>query len=339
MSKRSSAMDTSLLMLEMLKRIPKNRWITAKELQQQLSDAGFERDIRTIQRHLNNLAGSSQFNIILNDLGHPYGYRWGKHSEGFTTSSLSTQESLILRMAEEYLKNLLPSNLMASMSGFFEEANRNINQAPDLQKESEWLSKVIVTPESQPLLPPQLQEGVFEQVSHALYNNCWLQISYTNAEGINKGAQVMPLGLAQQGPRMYMVCRYRGFQDDRALALHRIEQARAMTLTFDRPEDFDLKQFDAERRFTYGRGEKVKLSFSIQKDAGLHILESRLSEDQEHIDKGDWYDISATVVKSAQLKWWLNTFDDRIKDICYEPAQEMDDAHQELETGPESIHD
>ena len=77
--------------------------------------------------------------------------------------------------------------------------------------------------------------------------------------------------------------------------------------------------------FTFGRGRKVKLSFSITKDAGLHVLESRLSEDQTYTENGDWYDITATVVHSAQLEWWLATFEDRVKNIEYEPVSDNSD--------------
>ncbi|WP_354008584.1 helix-turn-helix transcriptional regulator [Endozoicomonas lisbonensis] len=320
MSKRSSALDTTILILELLKRIPKNWSITAQELQQQLCDAGFSRDIHTIQRHLKTLVESSHFNIDLDDRSKPYGYRWSKNAKGFTANGLSIQESLILRMAEEYLKNLLPSSLMGSMAGFFEEANRNISQTSDPQQDVEWLSKVIVAPETQPLLPPELQEGVFDQVSKALYGNYWLHLTYKNAAGSIRDATVMPLGLAQQGPRLYVVCRFKGYEDDRVLALHRIQSAESSTLTFDRPEEFDLKQFSADGRFTFGRGEKVRLTFSIQKSAGLHILETRLSEDQQHTECDDFYEITATVVRSAQLEWWLGTFGDRVKDIVYKPA-------------------
>ena len=40
----------------------------------------------------------------------------------------------------------------------------------------------------------------------------------------------------------------------------------------------------------------------------LHLLEARLSADQETITLEDKYEISATVVDSAQLQWWLQVW-------------------------------
>jgi hypothetical protein len=79
---------------------------------------------------------------------------------------------------------------------------------------------------------------------------------------------------------MYLVCRFEGYTNERNLALHRIKCASASYSTFKRPPGFDLKRYDDEGRFGFGVGELIKLSFWIEKDYGLHLLESLLSEDQ-----------------------------------------------------------
>lgn len=157
---------------------------------------------------------------------------------------------------------------------------------------------------------------VFEQVSNALYANQWLTVEYKNAAGKKLESRVMPLGLAQQGQRMYLVCRFDGYDNERCLALHRILSAKASSFTFEPPPEFDLKQFDDDGRFGYGDGKKVKLSFRIEKEAGFHLLESPLSEDQQVIEEEETYRISATVVDSAMLDWWLRGFNDSITDIA-----------------------
>jgi hypothetical protein len=99
--------------------------------------------------------------------------------------------------------------------------------------------------------------------------------------------------------------KFDGYDNERSLALHRIISARASTLPFDRPRDFDLKQYDDDGRFGYGNGERVRLQFRIDKEAGLHLLESPLSADQKVKELEDEYEITATVVDSAMLDWWL----------------------------------
>ncbi len=318
MPKRSDTLETVLLALELLRRIPRTRKVTASELHAQLSAAGIDRDLRTVQRQLELL--SEHFDIERDDRSKPYGYRWKERAAGLAMPMLSEQESLMLMLAEQHLRNLLPVNLMKSMDSFFVQARSNLGPHASAKQEREWLSKVRVVSTTQPLLAPQIKPGVFEEVSNALFGNKWLNVEYRNAAGKNTSSDVMPLGLAQQGPRLYLVCRYRDFSDERSLALHRITSAKSSTLTFERPKEFDLQKFDAEGRFGFGEGKKIRLTFRIKKDAGLHLLESPLSLDQTVKAIDDLLEISATVVETAQLEWWLRGFGEEVSNIRRKPV-------------------
>lgn len=314
MAKRPESIETTVLALELLRRVPRNRSISSVELHQQLKDAGIERELRTIQRQLEVL--SEHFDIYRDQRSKPYGYRWKEKAAGLALPTLSPQESLLLGLAEEYLKNLLPTKLMKSMDGFFEQARRNLGPGSNAKQEKEWASKVRVVATSQPLLPPQLKPGVFEAVSEALYANLWLQIDYLNANGKRSRVEIMPLGLAQQGPRLYLVGRYKGYNNERSLALHRMQSAEVVQgEKFVRPHEFDLKKYDDDGRFGYGNGKRIRLKFRILKAAGLHLLESPLSTDQIHVEMDDVYAIEATVVESSMLDWWLRGFGNAIKNV------------------------
>ena len=320
MSKRPDPLETLKLSHELLRRIPKGRTVTAPELQQQLADAGFERDMRTIQRQLETL--SECFDLDRDDSSKPYRYCWKECAKGLSLPTLTTQESLLLMLAEQHLSSLLPAKLMKSMEGFFTQARSQLGDKGSTQHEREWLKKVRVVSTSQPLLPPKIDPVVFDQVSNALYGNSWLEVDYKNAAGKRTATRVKPLGLAQQGPRMYLVCRFDGYDNERSLALHRIIAARAMTLTFERPKDFDLKQYDDDGRFGYGNGKRIRLSFRIEKAAGLHLLECPLSVDQEVVELENGYEITATVVDSEMLEWWLRGFGKRVREISKSPLLE-----------------
>ncbi len=314
MAKRSDKLETVLLAVELLRRIPRGRKVSAKELHSQLKDAGIDRDLRTIQRQLEML--SEHFEIERDDRNKPYGYRWLEQAKALAVPNLTAQESLLLQLAEEHLKNLLPPRLMKSMEGFFTQARRNLGPDSSSSLEKQWRNKVRVVATSQPLLPPKVVPGVFEVVSEALYCNRWLNLNYKNSGGIVNKIIVMPLGLAQQGPRLYLVCRYKGFTNERSLALHRISSAELSTLTFERPIDFDLKQYDDDGRFGFGEGEKILLTFNITRAAGLHLLESPLSSDQKVAElDNQQLEINATVVDSEMLEWWLRGFGNSIRNI------------------------
>ena len=311
--KRPDTLETVLLALELLKRIPRTRKVTAAELHAQLAAAGITRDLRTVQRQLETL--SEHFDIERDARSKPYGYSWKPNASGLAVPMLSEKESLLLTLAEQQLQNLLPTSLMKSMDSFFGQARANL--APHLthasaQREREWLSKIRVISTTQPLLPPKIASGVFEEVGNALYANVWLAVDYKNQTGKTGSTDVMPLGLAQQGPRLYLVCRFRGYDNERTLALHRITAAKASTLTFERPVGFDLQKYDDDGRFGFGEGKRIQLCFCITQDAGFHLLESPLSKDQHHKVIKDGYEITATVVETAQLEWWLRGFGDQV---------------------------
>ncbi|MFT0850378.1 WYL domain-containing protein [Achromobacter sp. F4_2707] len=319
MTTRTRNLDTVLLSLEILRRIPRNRKITAQELHEQLQHAGFTRDLRSIQRHLDTL--SEHFDIERDDRTRPYGYRWLARAGGLSLPFLTPQESLLLHLAEEHLKHLLPAPLLKSLDDFFFQARVNLNDPERAKLEKEWTHKVRVVSTTLPLLPPHIAPGVFNTVSQALYENRWLHIDYRNARRQRRRHDIMPLGLAQQGPTLYLVCRFRDFNNERTLAIHRILSAEISDLSFERPADFNLAAYEDEGRFQYGEGRRIRLSFYIDKDAGAHLLESRLAADQTVEETPESYLIRATVLDSLLLDRWLKGFGDAVWGIEKESVE------------------
>jgi predicted DNA-binding transcriptional regulator YafY len=306
MGSKPGTLETLQFTLELLKRIPRTHKISAPELYRQLTAAGWQRDLRTVQRQLDEL--SQQFDIEKDDRSKPYGYQWKPQAQGLSVPALTETESLLLALAEEHLRSLLPAEVLASMQPFFRHARSTLSGAKSGSAAREWMQKVRVVSTSQPLLPPRIAADVLEAVSTGLYRNRLLDIDYSNSSGKRVSACVMPLGLAQQGSRLYLVCRFRGYDNERSLALNRIRSATLTPHAFTRPADFDLAKYDDEGRFGFGSGKKVRLSILIDKPAGAHLLESKLSQDQEVTENGDQYRIRATVTETEQLKWWLRGF-------------------------------
>ena len=103
MHKRPDTREAVLLALELLKRIPRTRKVSARELHEQLP-ADLARDLRTVQRQLDML--SQAFDIERDDSSKPYGYRWKERGQGLSLPTLSEQESLLLALAEEAREDL-----------------------------------------------------------------------------------------------------------------------------------------------------------------------------------------------------------------------------------------
>ncbi len=316
---RASQGSHAVIALELLRRIPRVGHTTAQRLRDELAAGGIDRDERTIQRQLKRLA--EQFDIECDDRSKPHAYRWKSHAATLSMQRLTSQESLLLTLAEQHLNHLLPTLLTQSMAGFFEQARSNVDlrapqEAPYANAlDRQWLRKVRVVSETQPLLPPQIDPQVFEAVSRALYLNRWLSLEYCNAAKATVRALVMPLGLAQQGPKLYLVVRFEGYDNERSLALHRINRAEVTDRAFSPPPEFDLQRYDDDGRFGFGDGERIKLKFRIEKAAGQHLLETPLSEDQTCVVGKTHLTISATVVDSARLWWWIRGFGDAISQV------------------------
>lgn len=331
MPKRSDTLETLELTLELLKGIRKDRATTASELRQKLidTDARFTRELRTIQRLLETLSVDFKtLNIERDERSKPYGYRYNANAARLTLPGLNPQEALLLTLAEQQLANLLPARLMNSMDSIFSQARHQLTdfvhptdkEGAKARLEREWLNKVRVLSTSQPLLPPKVDTDVFKQVSDALYENKWLDVTYKNASGHEASYKIMPLGLVQQGPRMYLACRFDGHDNYRCLALHRMTKAQASTLTFERPSDFDLSQLNDDLVFREEAPQTIRLSFWVDKSNGLHIVECPLSKDQQVVELEDGYEITATVVDTDVLDRWLTGFGDGVSAVRKMPT-------------------
>ncbi|MCW2313541.1 helix-turn-helix transcriptional regulator [Rhodoferax antarcticus] len=313
----SYALDSALLILEILRRIPRRNYTTRSLLHEQVAAAGYEVSLRTVQRHLDAIC--SRFAIECDTRGKPFGYRWTEGAEGLKLPMLTASEALLLQLAKSELSQLLPARTLVSMAPLFATARRELEAAPMPQVEGRWLKKVQRIPESQPLLAPKIVPGVFEAVSDALYRECKLHIHYRNALSQPKTATVWPLGLVQQGVRLYLVCRFEGYDNERILALPRIVQAEAGNEAFAWPAGFDLANYCGGGDFGVSHGHSVSLRFRIDKVCGQHLLESPLAADQTVSALGDVLEITATVVQTELLLRWLRGWDDKVSNVEMTP--------------------
>ena len=207
MPRKPNTLETLQFTLALLKRIPRDHKVSAPELHKQMMNDGWQRDLRTVQRQLDEL--SSSFDIERDERSKPYGYQWKQKAKGLSLPGLTEKESLLLGLAEHQLHHLLPAEVMKSMAPFFEQARANLAPHNDgrsqIKAARDWMKKVRVVSTTQPLLPPTIKPGVFDAVSTALYRNLWLEVDYINSAQRRVTASVMPLGLAQQGPGLYLI--------------------------------------------------------------------------------------------------------------------------------------
>ena len=236
MRQRTDTLETAIVYIEILRFLPKKRFTSAQDIAQHLSSLGLVRNIRSIQRTMSKL--SEHFDIDCNMDSKPYGYRWMEHASGLEVPILNAKESLMLHLAQKQLKYLLPPNILNSLQPIFSQADKKLQFDACSQAEREWMDKVAVAPTSQVLVPAKLDELILEEVSTALFENRWLDVAYQNQTGFNLSKRVMPLALVQQGPTLYLVVQFEGYEDTRHLALHRILSATMTRFFFVFPLPF-----------------------------------------------------------------------------------------------------
>lgn len=306
------------MIIEILQQLPRQRFTTAAHLCHALAAAGYARDLRSVQRLLDQMLG--HFPIECDRRNKPYGYRWQADAQDMRLAQLTPAEALLVQIAHSHVQTFLPRETARQLGQLFIAAERTLQTRPGLGAERRWLKKVRRIPNTQPLLAPRVRPGVLDAISEALYYEQKLLLNYRNARGKRTEARVAPLGLALQEPRLYLVCRFDGYENQRILSLVRIEHAQALPERFIYPRDFDLEHYDGEGRFAFGEGKRVRLQLEIDKQVGRHLTESPLSLDQKTRELEESLCIEATVIDSMLLHAWLRGFGDALKKVSITPA-------------------
>lgn len=289
---------------EVLRQLP-NRppGITARELLCRLESAGFSTSKRTIERDLAELA--TLFGIICNDKGSPYGWYWMKGVSA-ELPGLSLTDAVSLQIVESLLRPLLPPALLEALEGRFQEARRKLKElAPD-NPTARWADKVRYVQPSLPLHPPSIPPGVLETVQEALLQERQLSVSYQRPGKPEATEQTLhPQALIQRGPITYLVAMAFDYDDLRLYAVHRIKTATIAHLAARTATGFSLDAYLAEGRAHFANGNEITLRAHVSDELANLLSETPISIDQVLHPEGKTTLLTATVIDSWQLRWWL----------------------------------
>lgn len=303
-----SAAQEALLVLTVLRLIPRHGWISTPELEQSLAEAGYPIESRRLQRILQSLRNRDEFGVECNTKSKPFGYRRRVSDSDLGVTRLRPQECLLLRLAEEHLKYQLPSPILKSLEPLFDAARLALKEAGSTARQREWLGKVAFVPDSISLMPPKILPRIFDAVSEALYRDSKLEIEYVSTK--NKAGStytVSPLALVQQENRLYLVCRFENYDNVRHLALHRIKNAKVLEFAADRPKDFSLKKYVDGRHVNYSNGSKILFVMEFSNPDTARILtETPFNRTQKltQLPEGGWR-LEAVMDDTVLLDGWV----------------------------------
>jgi predicted DNA-binding transcriptional regulator YafY len=305
-------MSTTLpRIMAMLRHVPRYpRKIDTTTLQQRLSSAGYEISQRSIQRDLNELCLTLP---LMSDDGRPQGWSWQADAEQFHLPFLEPQAALAFHLVERYLHTLLPESTLDYLSPWFRTA-ANVLEASNSGM-THWPDKVRVLPRGLRLQSPPIDADVHAALYGALLDERQVMIRYQQRHtAAPKEYLVHPLGVVTRDTVIYLVCTMWNFTDVRQLALHRMQSAAVLDEPSRRPDGFSLDGYIAAGAFGYPEsGETLLLDARFTVEAAAHLAESPLSDDQRITADGDgMVRVSATVLDTKELRWWLLGFGDQV---------------------------
>lgn len=302
--------------LRFIPRFPKK--ITAADICSLLEAEGFTVGKRTVERDLQSL--SAIFPLVVDERSKPFGWSWGKDAPSFDLPGLNLSECLTLLMAREHLRSIMPTSTVSQMEPYFHLAEQKLNSLDGHSDVAGWIDKVRIVPATQPLIAPEIDSQVLATVQQALLENKQCQIVYRKRDVAEDDEYpIHPLGLVQRGQVLYLVCSIKTYSDIRLLAVHRIQAASVIDQTAVPPKGFDLDSYLQSGAMGWSSTKPISLVAAFSVDAGIHLRETPLADDQViEFLADDRMLVKASVLETQQLLWWLLGFGDAVEVI--EPA-------------------
>jgi predicted DNA-binding transcriptional regulator YafY len=304
-------MSTTLLRyMEMLKLLSRDRKLSASEIQRRLEDKGYKASKRTIERDLQML--SIPFGLEADERNKPYGWRYASNVSISLVPGLSETEALSFLLLKQFSSRLLPASLKDDLAPYFREAQRKLSDDVSSGAVKTWPKKVRCVDPHQPLLAPAIDPVVQKEVHAALLRGKQISIIYRpgHRNDAKEYSPINVLGLVEHGAIVYLIATFFNYEDIRIIAMHRIRKATMLDSASKVPVGFDLDGYIKSGAFGFGAiGQTIDIELHFYNNAGAHLLETRLAENQvtEELEDGV-LSVKATVMDTPRLRWWILGF-------------------------------
>ena len=288
-----------------------------RELAEALQSKGFKVSKRQVERDLLSLR--EIFQLECNDKSIPHGWRWAPNVQ-LDIPGLTLAEALSLKLARDMVSPLLPPSALRALEPRFALADNKLAALESGNATACWAKKVRTVPPTLPLLPPAIDHAILETVQEALFHDEQLEVEYRGLGAAQATPlRLHPLGLVARGVTLYLVATAFGYKDPRTYALHRITQASRTGEPVARPPEFDLDAYIAGGALQFGNGQTLRLEAWISESLARVLEETPLAADQTLELVESVHYLSASVLDSWQLRWWLLSQGDEV--IVVEPAE------------------
>nr|WP_282444886.1 WYL domain-containing protein [Idiomarina sp. ATCH4] len=164
---------------------------------------------------------------------------------------------------------------------------------------------------------PEINQDILDSVQIALLRNRCLTVTYKPvAHPKQKHYILHPLALVQRGVSIYLVARVDPYNDVLLFVIHRMTTAKLLEEKIaTAPNGFKLSRYLNQGALQFSDGNVFNLQAYINNDLAGHLEETPISLDQEVARKASSNLLTATVVDSWQLRWWILSQGDKIEVI------------------------
>lgn len=298
--------------IALLPRGPEKR--STPELLSRLAAAGHLLTPRSLQRRLATLALTHP--VVCDDRSKPFGWSIAPTAPA-NLGIMSTQEALALKLAERYLVEALPAEVLDDLKQYFHQADAKLK---DESLYRTWLGKVRLLPASQPLLKPTTARNVTTGAYVGVLRGTVLNVTYRQrgAEK-NKTYDIEPLAIVVRGSVSYLVALFPWAQNVSLMALHRFSAIRLTDHKIRQSGNFDLDKFIESGALGFGEAEVHTVLVRFYDGSGAHLEDTPVQTDQVlDIRTNGELDLRVTLPITEQFKWWLLGFGDRVEVLAPE---------------------
>jgi len=212
----------------------------------------------------------------------------------------------------------LPPQMLDALRPYLDRAVQVLDSAKSHNTLAGWRDKVHAVLPTQALIAPAVDPEVHKVVSDALMQETQLEITYDSMTG--KKGQTMtvhPHAMIHRGQMTYVIGTCWDYTDMRHLALHRIKKATNTMIPMVKQADFNLPAYLAQGHGDFGDGTMRELDIRVSSGLGEYLAKCKLTADQvlTKIDEPEgWYRLQASLPDTPQLRWWLLSQGDEVKD-------------------------
>jgi len=226
---------------------------------------------------------------------------------------MDSNTALTLCLAEKFLQNLMPTEVLKKMDGHFENSKSILAQDSMLSK---WLEKVEVVHWGEVLSLSTIEPDIFNVVTESLLNEkrFWTDYHSLKSNALKKFL-VNPLGLVYRSNIPYLVCTVGEYKNYLQLAIHRMQTASITNQPSNIPDSFHLGEYVSGGAFEYhvDNDKEFVLRAVVTNDAKKYFLERPDSIESCEENDDHTFSITAKVIDSLDLRHTLRGFGEKLE--------------------------